>query len=252
MVRINKNAIFKALAGALGFEVRKKHKHPRDIDQQAIDIFRRVEPFTMIGFERLFSLITAVRYVERNTIMGAFVECGVWQGGASAASVMTLESLGAGPRDIYLFDTFEGMSKPTDEDKTFADDGATDKFQKTRTGEESSDWCCASQGEVEDNLRRLDLDPTAFHFVKGRVEDTLPERAPLGDIALLRLDTDWYKSTQHELIYLFPKLATGGVMIVDDYGDWQGARQAVDEYLADHGHRMLLTRVNGSVIGVKG
>ena len=178
MVRINKNAIFKALAGALGFEVRKKHKHPRDIDQQAIDIFRRVEPFTMIGFERLFSLITAVRYVERNAIIGAFVECGVWKGGASAASAMTLESLGAGPRDIYLFDTFEGMSKPTDEDKTFADDGAMDEFQKTRTGEESSDWCCASQGEVEDNLRRLGLDPAAFHFVKGRVEDTSPNGRP--------------------------------------------------------------------------
>ncbi len=252
MVRINKNAIFKALAGALGFEIRKKHKHPRDIDQQAIDIFRRVEPYTMIGFERVVSLITAVRYVERNAIPGAFVECGVWQGGASATSALTLESLGAGPRGIYLFDTFEGMSKPTDEDKTFADDGAMDEFQKTRTGEESSDWCSASQGEVEDNLRRLGLDPAAFHFVKGMVEDTLPEHAPPGDIALLRLDTDWYKSTRHELIHLFPKLATGGVMIIDDYGDWQGARQAVDEYLADHGHRMLLTRVDGSVIGVKG
>ena len=252
MVRINKNALFKAFAGALGYEVRKKRKYPRDIDQHAIDIFHRVEPYTMIGFERLFSLITAVRYVERNAIAGAFVECGVWRGGASAASALTLESLGAGPRDIYLFDTFEGMSKPTDEDKTFADAGAMDEFQKTKTGEESSDWCYAGQGEVEDNLRRLGLDPAAFNLVKGRVEDTLPGQAPPGPIALLRLDTDWYESTRHELIHLFPKLAAGGVMIIDDYGDWQGSRQAVDEYLADHGHRMLLTRVNGSVIGVKG
>ena len=251
MLRINKNALFKALAGALGFEVRKKHKHPRDIDQHAIDIFRRVEPYTMIGFERVLSLITAVRYVEKNAIAGAFVECGVWRGGASAATALTLESLSARPRDIYLFDTFEGMNKPTDEDKTFADDGAIDEFQKTRTGEESSDWCCASQGEVEDNLRNLGLDPAAFHLVKGMVEDTLPEQSPPGPIALLRLDTDWYKSTRHELDHLFPKLAAGGVMIIDDYGDWQGARQAVDEYLAEHGHRMLLTRVDGSVIGVK-
>ena len=251
MLRINKNALFKALAGALGFEVRKKHKHPRDIDQHAIDIFRRVEPYTMIGFERVLSLITAVRYVEKNAIAGAFVECGVWRGGASAATALTLESLSARPRDIYLFDTFEGMNKPTDEDKTFADDGAMDEFQKTRTGEESSDWCSAGQGEVEDNLRLLGLDPAAFHLVKGMVEDTLPEQSPPGPIALLRLDTDWYKSTRHELDHLFPKLAAGGVMIIDDYGDWQGARQAVDEYLAEHGHRMLLTRVDGSVIGVK-
>jgi len=251
MLRINKNAIFKALAGALGYDVKKRNKHPKDIDAEAIDIYRQVEPYTMIGFERVFSLITAVRYVAGNGLKGAFVECGVWRGGASAAMALTLQSLNAEARDIHMFDTFEGMSRPTGEDVTFSNENALARFQDTQTGEESSDWCCAGIDEVKGNLTRLGLDVGGVHFVKGMVEDSIPEHAPDGDIALLRLDTDWYNSTKHELLHLFPKLVSGGVLIIDDYGDWQGARKAVDEYLADQGIAMLLTRIDGSVIGVK-
>ena len=71
-------------------------------------------------------------------------------------------------------------------------------------------------------------------FVPGRVEVTLPDQAP-EQIALLRLDTDWYESTYHELEHLYPRLADGGILIVDDYGHWQGARQAVDDYFRNHG-----------------
>jgi hypothetical protein len=70
-------------------------------------------------------------------------------------------------------------------------------------------------------------------FVKGKVEDTIPH-GDLGSIALLRLDTDWYESTAHELKHLYPKLAVGGVLIIDDYGHWQGARKATDAYLSQH------------------
>jgi hypothetical protein len=88
-------------------------------------------------------------------------------------------------------------------------------------------------------------------FVKGLVEDTLPSSAP-ESIALLRLDTDWYESTRHELIHLFPRLVSGGVLILDDYGHWQGARKALDEYFEEHGVKMLLNRIDYSArIGVK-
>jgi hypothetical protein len=143
------------------------------------------------------------------------------------------------------------MSVPTDEDKTFGGGDAMQEFLQKRTGEQSSDWCMASLEDVQANLGSLGLNAADFHFVKGMVEDTIPVGAPDGPIALLRLDTDWYSSTKHEMEHLFPKLAVGGVLIIDDYGDWEGARKAVDEYLKNNGIRLLLTRVNGSVIGVK-
>ena len=73
--------------------------------------------------------------------------------------------------------------------------------------------------------------PDRVRYVKGPVERTIPDRLPGGPIALLRLDTDWYESTRHELLHLFPLLSPGGVLIIDDYGHWSGARKAVDEYL---------------------
>ena len=249
-MRFNKNAIIKAFVRLFGMEAYKPGKFPSDFDADAVEIIKAVTPYTMIGRERLFALITALRYVSKNKVPGDVVECGVWRGGAMGAAALVLKGLGE-TRDIYLFDTFEGMSAPTDEDKTITGDSAHIEFQEKQTGAESSTWCMASLEDVQANLSALGLDVNDFHFVKGMVEDTIPNKMPEGDIAVLRLDTDWYKSTKHEMDHLFPKLVPGGVLIIDDYGDWAGARQAVDEYLDEHGIRMLLTRVNGSVIGVK-
>jgi hypothetical protein len=82
-----------------------------------------------------------------------------------------------------------------------------------------------------------------MHFVRGRVEDTVPGSAP-DTISLLRLDTDWYESTKHELTHLFPRLSRSGVIIIDDYGHWKGARKACDEYFADQRVPILLTRID--------
>ena len=249
-MRINKNSFVKGFARLFGMEAYKPGKFPKDFDAEAIATIEAVTPYTMIGRERLFALITGIRHIAKHKIQGAVVECGVWRGGAMGAAALTLKALGE-QRDMYLFDTFEGMSIPTEEDKTFGGGDAMEEFLEKRTGEESSDWCMASLEDVQANLTRLGLDTNDFHFVKGMVEDTIPDGAPQGDIALLRLDTDWYKSTKHEMDHLFPKLMPGGVLIIDDYGDWEGARQAVDEYLDAHNIRMLLTRVDGSVIGIK-
>ena len=81
------------------------------------------------------------------------------------------------------------------------------------------------------------------HFVAGDVEQTIPGVVP-EQISLLRLDTDWYESTRHELKHLYPRLIRGGVLIIDDYGHWKGARQAVDEYLAETGAKLLLNRID--------
>lgn len=249
-MRINKNAIIKSVSRMRGLKYDKPKKFSRFFDQEAIATIQAVTPYTMIGRERLFALITAIRYIAKHKIDGAVVECGVWRGGAMGAVALTLKNLGVS-RDIYLFDTFEGMSMPTDEDKAVGGGPAIGEFMQKQTGAESSDCCMASLEDVQANLTALGLDAADFHFCKGMVEDTIPSQAPPGDIAILRLDTDWYKSTKHEMEHLFPKLVPGGVFIIDDYGDWEGARQAVDEYLDAHNIRMLLNRVDGSAIGVK-
>jgi bifunctional ADP-heptose synthase (sugar kinase/adenylyltransferase) len=82
-------------------------------------------------------------------------------------------------------------------------------------------------------------------FVQGKVEETLPRVIP-DNISLLRLDTDWYESTRHELIHLFPLLSKSGVLVLDDYGYWAGARKAVDEYVVENNIKILLDRVDGT------
>jgi hypothetical protein len=104
---------------------------------------------------------------------------------------------------------------------------------------------------VQRAVRSTGYDPGKIHLIKGKVEDTVPGAAPT-KIALLRLDTDWYESTRHELEHLFPRLSPGGVIIIDDYGHWQGARRATDEFLAQHNIPLLLNRIDYTArIGVK-
>lgn len=81
------------------------------------------------------------------------------------------------------------------------------------------------------------------HLVKGKVEDTIPKILP-SQIALLRLDTDWYESTRHELIHLYPNLVKNGVLIIDDYGHWRGSKQATDEYFDGFAPKPFLQRVD--------
>jgi hypothetical protein len=109
----------------------------------------------------------------------------------------------------------------------------------------------ASLDDVREAVLGVGYPEERIHFVEGPVEQTVPEHAPT-EIALLRLDTDWYASTKHELIHLYPRLETGGVLIIDDYGYWQGARQATDEYIAENDVPLLLNRIDvGARIAVK-
>lgn len=97
--------------------------------------------------------------------------------------------------------------------------------------------------EVKSNLSKTNFD--SLIFVKGLIEDTIPEIMP-DKISILRLDTDFYESTYHELINLFPLLQKGGVLIIDDYGHWKGAKKAVDKYFSEINIYPLLNRINYS------
>jgi O-methyltransferase len=154
-------------------------------------------------------------------------------GGSMMAAAFTLEQYKVRDRDLWLYDTFDGMPQPGIADVDYLGSAATKMWEKWQTGEES-DCCRASLGEVRENLRSTGYPEERVRFVVGKVEETIPSAAP-GQIALLRLDTDWYESTVHELKWLYPLLAPGGILILDDYGYWQGARQAVDEFLSGLG-----------------
>jgi O-methyltransferase len=214
---------------------------PPDIDDDARAIIETVAPFTMTSPERIVALRDAVRHVCRHGIAGDIVECGVWRGGSMMAAALSLLELGE-RRTLHLFDTFEGMPPPGELDRDIA--GATAAgllaAEDRRTGDT---WALSPLEDVRANLLSTGYPADRIRFVPGRVEETIPAQAA-AEIAILRLDTDWYGSTRHELEHLFPRLAVGGVLIIDDYGHWQGARRAVDEYLATTGARLFLARID--------
>jgi hypothetical protein len=217
------------------------HELPIDFDETDAELCRRVAPYTMTTPPRIYALARAVEYVASTTSNGAFVECGVWRGGSMMAIALTLLRLDVTDRDLYLLDTFQGMTDPGEEDVKHSGERATDMLAES--SRESHDWAVASLGQVREAVLSVGYPEERIHFVEGPVEETLPARAP-EEVALLRLDTDWYASTKHSLVNLYPRLVRGGVLIVDDYAYWQGARQAVDEYIRENDLSLLLNRID--------
>jgi O-methyltransferase len=227
----------------------EQHLFPFDFDEADKELYRRVGPYTMTTPPRVFALVRAVEYLVSRGVPGAVVECGVWRGGSVMAAALTLLRLGIRDRDLYLYDTFAGMPPPSEADTTRSGERAADLLAQ---GDESSHiWAIASLDDVRSAVLSVGYPEERIHFVEGLVEETLPSTAP-PEISLLRLDTDWYQSTKHELEHLYPRLAPGGVLILDDYGHWQGARRAADEYLAENGLALLLNRIDATArIAVK-
>lgn len=235
-----------ALAARLGFVVTRRGAPIANVDPGFDAAAAGLEPFTMTSRERMHALYQATAYVAQAAIPGAIVECGVWRGGSMMLVCRTLLARGARDRGLFLFDTYAGMTAPTAEDVDVAGRPASALLAAAPpSGDPESVWCVASLDDVRANVLSTGYPADLCHFVVGRVEETLPARAP-EQIALLRLDTDWYASTRHELAHLFPRLSDGGVLIVDDYGHWRGARKAVDEYLSAHAPGLLLHRIDAT------
>ncbi|GAG97922.1 unnamed protein product, partial [marine sediment metagenome] len=173
-----------------------------------IKIINSVRNYTMTSKESIYVLIQAIKYVIDNKIPGSIVECGVWKGGSMMAVAKTLLNLNNSERHLYLYDTYEGMTEPNQIDINFMGVKASKIFQKLRINDNSSDWCYASLEEVKQNMYSTKYDKKKIHFIKGKVEKTIPDKSP-NVISLLRLDTDFYESTKHELKYLFPLLSKG-------------------------------------------
>lgn len=235
----------KRLARRLGYDIVKVASDgeppPVDLDPDTLSLYERVRPYTLTSIERVVALRDAVRYLVEAEIDGAFVECGVWKGGSMLVVVDTLLSLGVRDRELYLFDTFSGMPPPTVEDVD-AWGTQVSEYYDAAIAEPFYDY---EEGQVRALLSSTGYPSERLHFVKGMVEDTIPEHAP-ERVALCRLDTDFYVSTAHEMEHLFPRIAEGGVLLVDDYGHFAGSRQAVDEYFERIGQPALLHRIDYS------
>lgn len=224
---------------------------PLDMDAEVVETIKRVRDFTMTTPERLNGLCEAIRYLVSAGIEGDMVECGVWKGGSMMAVAESLSRFGDRERHLHLFDTYTGMSEPTEKDVSLVGTSALEKYESEQTEDPNEAWCGSSLDQVKLAMSRTHYPEDRMHFIVGKVEDTIPAQAP-EKIALLRLDTDWYESTRHEMDHLFPRLVDGGVLIIDDYGHWEGAREAIDEYIDQHNVAIMLNRLDYTGrIGIK-
>lgn len=183
--------------------------------------------YSMTPEIRMYVLCQAIKYIKNNNLEGDFVECGTWKGG-NIILFQKFNLLLNLNKKIYGFDTFEGMTEPSDSDKR--KNIPAKKIAVILGIKKMQDWCYSSYEEVLKNISDNTI-INNINLIKGKVEDTLLNEKNLPKkISILRLDTDWYASTKIELEVLYKRLVNGGVLIIDDYGDWEGARKAVDEY----------------------
>ena len=185
--------------------------------------------YAAMSTARVYALVKAAQYVVKAALPGPAVVCGVGLGGSALALARAFRNAGECDRPIWLYDTFDSETRPELDDYK------------------------ASQAYIAEVLAKRcpQYDQSAFRFIPGMVENTIPGTIP-DRIALMHLDTDWYASTLHELVHLWPLLITGGVVLIDDYGCWESCRRAVDEYLEEHDINILLSAVDYTGrIGVK-
>jgi hypothetical protein len=192
------------------------------------DFISIVKPYTMTSIERITCLYDSLEYVRKNELSGDIVECGVWRGGNILGIIEYLNYYSINDKNVWLYDTFNGMTEPDDVDVDYRNNPAKNSMHIEIVK------ALSPIDEVKNNLSYSNFNKNNIKYIIGDVSDTLKSKDNLPkNISLLRLDTDWYKSTKVELEVLYPILSYNGILIVDDYGHWQGAKKAVDEYFID-------------------
>lgn len=186
------------------------------------DFTKIVKPFSMTSEKRIIALYESLEHIRINNINGDLVECGVWKGG-NILGMMEYCHFHKMNKHIWLYDTFSGMTEPSSND--------TDLFNNPANAILESVKCYCSLDDVKKNLSLSGYSLNNISYIVGNIIDTLKQPSNLPQkISLLRLDTDWYDSTLVELQVLFPILEKGGILMIDDYGHWQGCKKATDEY----------------------
>jgi hypothetical protein len=198
---------------------------------------------TMVSIERLIATANSVIFICKNDLSGAFVECGVWRGGNAILAAKIFELYGK-DNQVFLYDTFEGMVQPTIKDFSESEGLASNVFNSKK--DKGEKWCFASEEDVQNNFAQFGIKPNRFVIVKGDVCETLVESDNLpNEIAVLRLDTDWYDSTKIELEVLYPLVIENGIVIFDDYGYWSGHQKAIDEFFLCIDKKPFISYVDG-------
>lgn len=189
--------------------------------------------YSMVPSRRLRLLYDLATRIETERISGAIVECGVYNGG-SAVMMQDASARAGGARDIWLFDSFEGLPPPTE------NDGAYERAHYFKG------WCGGTEAMVLEAFDRARVSRKNLHIVPGWYDATFPTEVPkVGDIALLHIDCDWYESVKICLEQLYPRVVPGGYVELDDYGTFPGCRKALHEYLDAHGIKAELMTNDG-------
>lgn len=197
----------------------KEFNAERKQNQFYKSLFHRYKQFTMIP-ESIF--YGNLRLINRfKNVQGHFAECGVWRGGMSAAAA---ELLGDG-RKYYLFDSFEGLPEVKE-----IDGASASAWQSNKESEYYFDNCRAEIDFAQSAMKLTGM--KNYELVKGWFADTLKNYSFDSQIAVLRLDGDWYESTMDCLKYLYAKVAPGGLIILDDYYTWDGCSRALHDFLS--------------------
>lgn len=220
------------------FASRRRASFPEIEDALFWSCYDRSKDYSLVHVTGFYNVYQSLLYISRNGLKGAAVECGCFLGGVAIFIGLLRAQLGLAQMEIILFDTFNGPPV-----------GSSDVARGTivKTPSQLPNY----RQKVPQTIDAIVGSLEGYRFVEGLVEDTLPT-TETGDVALLRLDTDFYSSTAIELNILYPRLVRGGVLIVDDYGLFQGSRRATDEYLATLSHPPLLNRIDEGVwAGVK-
>lgn len=211
----------------------------------------------MMPLVNLQTLFEQAIYCEKNNIEGDFVECGVWKGGAVGMMALANLQYGKVPRKLHLFDAFDDICEP---DPTKDGSRALEDVKRlaNKNNAEPSGALKPVKGMYDtfggygtikscnDLLtEQIGYKSNYIIYHKGWFQDTLPtDAADINKIAILRLDGDWYDSIKICLEYLFDKVQKGGLVVIDDYGYYEGCTKAVDEYLIKKGIVTFLSYSN--------
>ena len=229
-----------------------------ELEKEANEKIQLIRKNTMLPYVNLISLYEQCVYFEKKQIEGDYVECGVWKGGSIGLMALANLKYGKERRKLHLFDSFEGICFPEEEKDG---DKAINEVKPFLRGNEIINGkletikgfydTLGGNGKIEENANLLELKikyPREYiYYHKGWFQDTIPsERNQIDKIAILRLDGDWYASTKVSLENLYDKVVTGGFIIIDDYGCYEGCKKAVDEFFLERGISAYLNYSNPS------
>ena len=214
-----------------------------NFDQEFVELVTSTRALSSFS-AKLYTTYTAVDYILQNSIQGDLVECGVYKGRHAVVIALTLGQKNVADRDIYLYDTFSGMTDPGPGDVRTKRAGREPDLEHGWNEDAGGYHDRKKVGPLEEVKRNVDstgYTQDRFHYMRGDIRETLPNSSH-ESIALLRLDIDWYELTKHAITHLYDLVSPGGLVIIDDYGSHIGARKAVDEFFESRGFSPFLAR----------